>query len=72
MPKYKAFLTMEFTADTVAKSEDEAREALRRCISHEEKSGYCNGASYDVKNIEVKRYWGGGNEILDDGTVVVR
>lgn len=71
MPKYKAYLTMEFTADVQAKDEDSAREALRRAVTFDEISGYCDG-SYDVKNIVVKRYWGGGNEILNDGTVVVR
>ena len=65
MKKYKAFLTMEITADVQAKDEDSAREALRRAITFNQISGYING-SFDVKNIEVKRYWGGGKEVKDD------
>ena len=65
MKKYKTFLTMEITADVKAKDEDSAREALRRAVSFDEISGYCNG-SYDVKNIEIKRYWGGGKEVKDE------
>ena len=62
MKTYKAYLTMEFTADVKAANEEEAREALRRAVEFSEISGYANGSAYDVQNIEVKRYWGGGNE----------
>ena len=72
MKKYKAYLTMEFTADVEAINEDEAREALRRAVSIDDVCGYCNGTEYSVENVKIVRYWGGGNEILKDGTVVVR
>lgn len=65
MKTYKVFLTMEFTADVQAANEDEARELLRRCVSCSEIRG-CNGNGvYYAKNIKVKRYWGGGNEVDD-------
>ena len=68
MKKYKAYLTMEFTADVQASDEDSARDTLAEFIQN----GYKPFYSPAISNIEVKRYWGGGNVILDDGTVVVR
>ena len=66
MKKYKAFLTMEITADVTAKDEDSTREALRRAVTFNQISGYSNGSFFDVKNIEVKRYWGGGKEMVQN------
>lgn len=68
MPKYKAYLTMEFTADVQAIDEDSARDTLAEFIQN----GYKPFYSPAISNIKLTRYWGGGNEILDDGTVVVR
>ena len=72
MKKYKAYLTMEITADVQEENEDKARDLLAKQIEFSEVRGIKNAGIYYVKNIKVKRYWGGGNEILDDGTVVVR
>ena len=68
MKKYKAYLTMVFTADVQASDEDSARDTLAEFIQN----GYKPFYSPAISNIKLARYWGGGNEILNDGKVVVR
>ena len=65
MKKFKAFLTVELSADVVAKDEKDAAEILRRCISCGEISGINENGVYSAKNVVVKRYWGGGNEVKE-------
>lgn len=52
MKKYKAYLTMEFTADVQASDEDSARDTLAEFIQN----GYKPFYSPAISNIEVKRY----------------
>ena len=59
MKKYKAYLTMEFTAEVEADTEDEARDILANRIDY---GGGCQSWGR-IQNAKVKRYWGGGNEI---------
>ena len=62
MPKYKVFLTMEFTAEVEAESEDEAREILKNRVVYG-----CGFESWGrTKDIKLKRYWGGGDEVKND------
>ena len=66
MKKYKVFLTMEFTAEVEAaniKTEEQAVEFLvNRGISFED---YITPVS-SIENIELKRYWGGGKEMMQN------
>ena len=68
MKMWNVYLTMEFTATVEADTEDEARDMLANRIDY---GGGCQSWGR-IQNAKVKRYWGGGNEILEDGTVVVR
>ena len=68
MKMWHVYLTMEFTATVEADTEDEARDELANRIDY---GGGCQSWGR-IQNAKVKRYWGGGNEILNDGTVVVR
>lgn len=70
MKKYKVYLTMEFTATVEADTEDEARDFLANAIEYGGKKEI--KGLRQINNAVVKRYYGGGNEILEDGTVVVR
>lgn len=70
MKKWNVYLTMEFTATVEADTEDEARDFLANTIEYGGKKEI--KGLRQINNAVVKRYWGGGNEILDDGTVVVR
>ena len=61
MKKYKAFLTMEFEADVETENEDEAREMLASRIKN------CGCHSWGrIQNAKVKRYWGGGKEMVQN------
>ena len=65
MKKFKGFLTIELSADVIAKDEEDVVEILRRCVSCGEISGIREDGVYSAKNVVVKRYWGGGNEVKD-------
>ena len=62
MKKYKVFLTMEFAADVETENdEDEAREMLAARIKQ------CGCHSWGrIQNAKVKRYWGGGKEMVQN------
>ena len=59
MPKWKVFLTMEFTADVEAETEDDARDRLYYFIYN----GFNDAYQRDIDNVEVKRWWGGADEV---------
>lgn len=59
MKKWKVFLTMEFTAEVEADTEDEARDELANRIDY---GGGCQSWGR-IQNAKVKRYWGGANEV---------
>lgn len=62
MKKYKVFLTMEFTADVEADTEEEARDMFANRIHY---GGGCRSWG-KIKKAKVKRYWGGGKEVKDE------
>ena len=62
MKKYKVFLTMEFTATVEADTEDEARDFLANRINY---GGGCQSWGR-IQNAKVKRYWGGGKEMVQN------
>ena len=62
MKKYKVFLTMEFTATVEADTEEEARDMLANRISY---GGGCRSCGL-IQNAKVKRYWGGGKEMVQN------
>ena len=66
MKKYKAFLTMEFTADVQEENEDKARDLLAKQIQFSEVRGIKDAGIYYAKNIKIKRYWGGGKEMVQN------
>ena len=58
MKTWKTFLTMEFTANVEADTEEEARDRLFFHIFN----GYNDVKVNDIDNIDVKKWWGGANE----------
>ena len=66
MKKYKAFLTMEITADVQEENEDKARDLLAKQIQFSEVRGIKDAGIYYAKNIKIKRYWGGGKEMVQN------
>jgi len=66
MKKYKAFLTMEITADVQEENEDEARDLLAKQIKFSEVRGIKDAGIFYAKNIKIKRYWGGGKEMVQN------
>lgn len=62
MPKkWKVFLTMEVSAEVEAYTEEEARDRL---FFHIFKG--CNDVKVsDIDNIDVKKWWGGANEVTN-------
>ena len=61
MKTWKVFLTMEFTAEVEADTEDEARDRLFSRVFN----GYNDVKVSDIDNIEVKKWWGGANEVTN-------
>ena len=59
MKTWKTFLTMEFTADVEANTEEEARDRLFFHIFN----GFNDVRVSDIDNIDVKKWWGGANEV---------
>ena len=62
MPTWKVFLTIEFSADVEAETEEEARDRLFFHVYN----GYNDVKVSDIDNIDVKRYWGGADEVKTD------
>ena len=50
---------MEFTADVEAETEDDARDRLYYFIYN----GFNDAYQRDIDNVEVKRWWGGADEV---------
>lgn len=61
MKNWKVFLTMEFTAEVEADTEDEARDFLANAIEYGGKKEI--KGLRQINNAVVKRYWGGANEV---------
>lgn len=59
--KYKTYLTMEIEGIVEAENEEDARDTLEDYIE----SGMPHYKGVQIKIWEVKRYWGGGNEVKD-------
>ena len=59
MKTWKTFLTMEFTANVEADTEEEARDRLFFHIFN----GFNDVRVSDIDNIDVKKWWGGANKV---------